>query len=147
MLCAACGPQPVNDDPPISYPLEVKEAAPLELVLLGEMNGALNYQVDCIGIGNDIAAMVSAGDVQSGQPVEKKAFAPATCPATGTVIGAGTLTYPMARQGQSFVTLTVTPNPVPTQGSAAAGRVTTVTVPLAFEKDGHLHSGPTIVGA
>jgi hypothetical protein len=147
LLCAACGPQPVNDDPPITYPLAVKEADPLELVLLGEANGALSYQVDCIGIGNDISVTVGAGDTQSGQLVEKKTFAPAACPSSGTIIGAGTLAYPMAQEGQSFVTLTIAPNPATPQSSATAGRVTTVTVPLALEKDGHLHSGPTIVGA
>jgi hypothetical protein len=149
LLCAACsvGPTPINDDPPVVYPLAVKETNPLELVLIGEANGALTYQVDCIGIGNDVSVTVGAGDAQSGQLVEKKTFAPAACASSGTIVGAGTLTYPMAQQGQSFVTLTVTPNPVPLQASAAAGRVTTVTVPLALEKDEHLHSGPTIVGA
>jgi hypothetical protein len=147
LLCAACGPSPVNDDPPITYPLAVKEADPLELVLLGEANGALSYQVDCIGTGNDISVTVGAGEVQSGQLVEKKTFAPAACPSSGIIIATGTLAFPMAQQGQSFVTLTIAPNPATPQSSATAGRVTTVTVPLAFEKDGHLHSGPTIVGA
>jgi hypothetical protein len=146
LLCAACGPQPINDDPPITYPLAVKDADPLELVLLGEANGELSYQVDCIGIGNDLAVTVSAGDALSGQVVEKKTLAPATCPASGTIIGAGTFTAPFAQQGQTFITLTIAPNPATLVTPTAPSRVMTVTIPLVYEKDGHLHSGPTIVG-
>jgi hypothetical protein len=146
-LCTACSgaPKPINDDPPITYPLAIKDADPLELLLIGEESGAISYQVDCIGVGTDLAVTVGAGDSLSGQIVERRTFAPAGCPGSGTIIGDGTLAYPLSQQGQSFVTMTITPNPTTLQ-TPTPGRVLMVTIPLVLESDGHLHSGPIIDG-